>query len=621
MINLVIFSSSLLALVVAPEVLGSWMMRRIGLETKPDTLSVAYGLGLALITEILICMGLTGIYTRPAMAGLWTILLILGAGRTAWKCKRWNVREFFQEREGELLPPWLRIGTVVMLALCLATVMTPETRHDPYDYHLTAPTLYLALGSIAEIPWHVFTYMPKNTEILYGLALGVGNDSMAKLFHFVFGCLCVLTLTQWIKKYLGTAAGWMTAFSVVSMPLFGFLATSAYVDLALAFWELLATACLLRVWDEQEGNKKTVWLGLSAFFAGMALATKYVAWMVFLLPYAGMVYYTLHRRVAPRLWTAGGMIGLGILPVLPWWITNWVWTGNPVYPLLPSIFGMHTPAAAEAYGFFRGHAPAMEMFYPENLAPYLWMRFGKLMLDGNALMLIGLVGILLQPLWKTLKTDRPIRVPAQTGIYGFIVFSGILFLLGTDNHDGRFCFATLALLAIPATQVLVALEEKMIENGNRNRLVLPLIFLVLIFNGLSYRFAQMNDLRETFIPVFSEEQHEDWLTNHFPDYPLVQWANRNLPKDSYVLGMGYPLRLNHISGNKYGTLPFAQGWTAETPMRQRLEDIKLYGITHVVVPNEILDLSRDLSSLAPDFLQPVFQYRGKTIYAIQREGQ
>ena len=42
----------------------------------------------------------------------------------------------------------------------------------------------------------------------------------------------------------------------------------------------------------------------------------------------------------------------------------------------------------------------------------------------------------------------------------------------------------------------------------------------------------------------------------FVNYPVIQWAEKNLPPDSMILGLGYPLRLKHIAKIKYGYVPF-----------------------------------------------------------------
>ena len=100
-----------------------------------------------------------------------------------------------------------------------------DSRNAPrsyYDYHLTIPTIYLSYGKIVEIPWHVFAYMPKNCEILYGMALGIGNDSLTKLTHFIFGCLCLLCVSSWIKRIAGHEASMLAGLLVVTLTDFWF---------------------------------------------------------------------------------------------------------------------------------------------------------------------------------------------------------------------------------------------------------------------------------------------------------------------------------------------------------------------------------------------------------------
>ena len=347
-----------------------WLFR---LE-RPRSFSITTcGLGLVWLTLILILAGLLHCYNTATMWGIFFVWIVAAGIQSALLYLHCPPSESFLKKEVEWLFLIFRLYLVVMLLLCFSTVMTPETRHDPYDYHLTIPALYLAQESIVEIPWHVFTYMPKNGEILYGLALGIDNDSFAKLIHYLFGLFCVFTLYSFGLRIGGKLMGFLMAVLAVTLPLFGFLATSAYVDLIRAFWELLAYYCLWCCWENREQVSETrKWILFSCLFAGMALGTKYVSWFVFYPPYGICLLFTLFLvRLGNRLTLIPFMVLLTSFPVIPWLTLNAVWTGNPIYPLLPSIFGMHIPPAREAYEFFLRHTPSADLSGVRNCLVYL----------------------------------------------------------------------------------------------------------------------------------------------------------------------------------------------------------------------------------------------------------
>jgi len=617
LINLVIFLASIIVFTYGCETAGCGILRLLKCTPVPKAIAVSWGTGIAFLILLLTVFGMLGLYLNPVLWSIWTALLVLGTGRIIHHCKSFRSQRFKPERETEWISLICQISAFVLLAICFLTVMTPETRHDPYDYHLMVPTVYLAEGAITEIPWHVFSYMPKNTEMLYLLALGIGNDSVAKLIHFIFGCFCLLILASWVQSSFKKEGLWLAVFLTATMPLFGFIATSAYVDLALGFWQLLSLYCLSRTKiTENPEISPFKWFLLSAFFAGMALGTKYVAFAVFLPAYVICAGMCLWQSSNNRTKTVFSMSVVGMIPVIAWLALNMSWTKNPLYPLFPTVFGFHIPPAEEAYTFFRNHAPPLEVFKPANVIPFIWMRFSRLMLDGNALFVVGIIAALAYPVLKKAQNSSMRDVPFQSGIFLFVSLSTLAFLAGTDNHDGRFFFATLVLLSIPSAQALMALHQAAVEQRTVGRVILPLILLFFFFNGVSYRFAQMNDQRETFIPIVTTEQRDEWLVHRFPDYDITDWSNHHLPQDSVVMGMGYPLQRRFISKSKFGYLPGVEPFTEDSPALENISKLRQLGVTHFLNPNPFFTLPDDADGTDYLGIHPLYQHRGKTVYQI-----
>ncbi|MFB3786302.1 MAG: ArnT family glycosyltransferase [bacterium] len=522
-----------------------------------------------------------------------------------------------QELESTLNPLFLRIGLGVLLLVYLLNGLTPETRHDPYDYHLTIPTLYLADGKIVEIPWHVFSYMPKNGEILYGLALGIGDDTLTKLIHFLFGGYCLLAAASFLHKIQGYEAALMAAFFIASLPVFGFLCTSSYIDLIRSFWELSALYLLYLVWEGRGAEGRSAHLVLSTLFAGMALGTKYVSWLVFFPGYAillGLTLWTTGLIRSPR-WL--GLCALaGALPVAPWLATNAVWTGNPMYPLFPSLFGMHIPPAEEAYRFISEHQPDSYYRSAQNIIPYIFTRLGNLLIEGNALVLVGIAGWLTSFWWRFTSTGRRLISPAFWGLLGYTVLSSLLFFVEADNADGRFFFSTLVLLTIPSVFLLIALYHSIRSTSLLSLYFLPAITVFLLTNALIYRYHQILDLGESMLPILTQEQRDEWLSQRSVSYPVIQWAEKNLPPESLILGLGYPLRLKHIAKNKYGYIPFLEDLPDAAPASALAQRLRGAGVTHILKPYPILRQDIDLSILETEYLQQVYIHRGLTLYKL-----
>ncbi|MBN2328375.1 MAG: glycosyltransferase family 39 protein [Candidatus Omnitrophica bacterium] len=581
-------------------------------------LSCRVGLGLVFLTFILVLLGVFHLYTPSVLMIVWLVWLAASPVGLFQVRREPFFTESFPHGDPSWNPLFLRICLGVTLLMYLIFTMTPETRHDPYDYHLTIPALYLAHQSIVEIPWHVFSYMPKNCEILYGLALGVGNDSLTKLFHFLFGCLSVLSVASFMKRTADHEASMLAGLLVVTLPVFGFLATLSYIDLGRAFWELSALYMLAHAWHETPDKTRRYSFLLSALFAGMALGTKYVSFLVFFPPYLLLAALTLWKRIVDRrlCLTLFGTLCI-LAPLSPWLIYNAVWTGNPVYPLLSSLFGMNIPPAQAAYDFIRGHAPQMETFTWPAFPGYILSRINGLLLDGNALFLIGLIALATTPWWRRQSIGRSLPAFARRGFVFYIVASTILFLAGSDNMDGRFFVSTLMLLAAPVVFFLYAVSSTIHQTSPWGRYVIPGFALVLFANSATYRFNQMKALDESPMPILTDSQRDQWLSRRFRYYEATQWANHNLPADATVLGMGYPLRLKFIAKIKYGYIPFLHDLNSETSLEDLAKRLYQNDVLYIVKPFITLDPPFDLSLLNPDYMKSIYSYRGIEIFKLR----
>ncbi len=226
---------------------------------------------------------------------------------------------------------WGRRYLALTLALTALLALTPPTSWDGLFYHLTGPALYIAQGQIAlldvNIPHLAF---PSLMEMLFGLAMLLRSDVAAKLLHLTYGLLLAALVYRLSQRWQGReAAGW-SLLLLAAMPMVAVLAAWAYNDLALAFYQLAALYALL-AWQE---TQRWGWLGASGLLSGLALGLKYTA---FLLPLVGLIYlfWQPHHRRRAAL-TFALLTGLA---ALPWYLRNWAFTGNPVYPFLVGFFG------------------------------------------------------------------------------------------------------------------------------------------------------------------------------------------------------------------------------------------------------------------------------------------
>ncbi len=297
------------------------------------------------------------------IAGVGALGAAFGGGRLNWSEARVRLRN---PLEAVLtLAAWL----LALLGLILCALPPDGNEWDAIAYHLAFPKLYLQAGRMVEIPFMHQSYFPPLQDMLYLWGLSFGSESLAKTTHWSMGALTALGAAGFMQRCGGSGA-WAATLTL-GAPAFLWQMFSAYADLATALYASLAMFALAHGVRE----RRTDWLWLSGVMAGFALATKYtalLAWGVW-----GLVgLFWLWRERQGRL--AGSLMLAGLLALAigsPWYLRNWRWTGNPVYPFAYEIFGGKnwSQEQADAYRndqlqFGMGREPAQLVLSPWNLA-------------------------------------------------------------------------------------------------------------------------------------------------------------------------------------------------------------------------------------------------------------
>ena len=144
-------------------------------------------------------------------------------------------------------------------------------------YHLAAPAQYLRHGKIVELPYDHHSYFPFTMEMLFLWGLALRGPVLAKLFHWLMLPLCCAALVAIGKRHLSLRAGLLAAALFASLPFVLIEATTAYVDLGLTAFVLLAYLCFANWKSTGEGS----WLISCGLFCGFCLGTKYLGVLTF----------------------------------------------------------------------------------------------------------------------------------------------------------------------------------------------------------------------------------------------------------------------------------------------------------------------------------------------------
>jgi len=324
--------------------MGTWLLRRL-LPTGPppaETLVLGAGLGLGALGLLGLGVGLLGLF-RPAVAyGVTLALSLAFAPSLARTFRGWR---HWRPAEPPRFLPALYLSLIALWTLLMA--LLPPTDWDGLFYHLTGPKLYLQAGGIVggiDIPHLSF---PSLMEMLFAWAMLLRGDIAAKLLHTFFGLLLAGLVYLTARRFLNPKAAWPAVLLFASMPMVSTLAGWAYNDLALAFYQLASLHAFVqyRIGESENPQSPTSglrWLVLSGVFAGLAMGLKYTGFVTPVVV-GGLILWHV-RRASPSTFETSRFTGFALfslsalLVAWPWYVKNWAFTGNPVYPFLSSLF-------------------------------------------------------------------------------------------------------------------------------------------------------------------------------------------------------------------------------------------------------------------------------------------
>lgn len=500
-----------------------------------DLVWLAPALGLGGLGLLGLGLGLAGGWRRPLIYGLGLLAggllardgLVLGRQLVAW-------------RPGLAVGRWGRRYLALTLALTVLLALAPPISWDGLFYHLTGPALYIAQGQITPLDVNIpHLAFPSLMEMLFGLGVLVRGDGAAKLLHLVYGLLLAALVYRLSRRWQGReAAGW-SLLLLAAMPMVAVLAAWAYNDLALAFYQL-ATLYALLAWQE---TGRRGWLRASGVLSGLALGLKYTA---FPLPLVGLVYLLCqHRHRRRAILTFVLLTGL---VASPWYLRNWAFTGNPIYPFL--FAGRNWDEFRTAWyahaGTGIGWRPLDILALPVTMTlgrrdvNRYDGRMGPLFLALAPVMIWLLVGV-----WR--RRERSPRGQALTLLGGFAAVHALVWALGVIQSRALFQ----SRLFLPGFVALVPLlSETLVRLPALDRPAFSLSAFVRLLVGMTLALNLVNQiLGETGVVRFNPfgylagyESRSAYLERVIPygHYQAMVRLRETVPEDGRVLFLWEP---------------------------------------------------------------------------------
>lgn len=454
-----------------------------------------------------------------------------------------------------------KIALVILLTgLCLCIVilsLVPPISRDALTHHLAIPKLYLQQGAIYEIPELGFSYYPMNLDLLYMIPLAFGNDIAPKLIHFTFALLTGFLIYIYLKQKLNRVYALLGGLFFLSIPIIIKLSITVYVDLGLIFFTT-ASLLLLFLWTERRYQLR--YLVLSALFCGLAVGTKYNGLIALLLlsAFAPLLYSRTAETKASNLAAIkyGALFLLtALLIAAPWFIRNYIWTANPLFPLFDTVFNPtnHQTAVGGMDKFTLRRLYFKESTLQILLLPIRIFFQGQ---DNSPQYFDGQLNpfLLILPLFAFFKhKGSSVQLQKWAMLIFCVLF--LLFSLFQTNVRIRYIAPIIPFLVILSIFALHNLFSLATEYPNVTTqkvlryLVLLFVGTMLLYNG-SYLVGQFRYIRPLDF-MTGAISRDAYISRYRLEYPTIQFANKHSRPTTKTLCLflgnrGYYMDFPHI---------------------------------------------------------------------------
>ncbi len=511
--------------------LPGYALERLAVERgwlafAPELRGIArFGLGVGAWIVALFVLACCGLLIRPALL----VVSALATGMALWARLRLPSPQDDRSATANIRWPSITsilagIAVVAVLAPIYLLASSPVVSADAGAYHLTLPKLFLAQGGLQVVPLNVYSTWPLDIQLIYALAMAFGDFVVAKLAHFGFGILTLVSLYFGCKAFHRSASGWLAIPLLLANGVFAFELRVAYVDLAHAFFFLAGFLFMIDTLDQHRPSA----LWLSGICCGIAAGVKITGIV------SAMVIGTLF--LAANLRSGAGhrlpwrlFLVRFVMPVLVlWspWIIRLAWTtGNPAYPFFYETFGgpdwsatLGEQLSAWQSSIGMGRTPVDYLLLPLRVILLGELGYGRF--DGA----IGSFWIVLLPLamWNARHNRLTRRCLGVAGL-SFVFWA-------VSSQQMRFLIPILPLLAMAGGITIVELLDRL-PTASWQRVGKGLAFAA----ALSFFVATQARILSAGVRTFTVylRSDSDLIASAVP--PVYRFINQNLAQDARLL--------------------------------------------------------------------------------------
>jgi len=553
---------------VVSWIIGDFLFSRIistALVTKGERAVLIIVLGWGVLVVGMMILGVADFYQRWLLYALFIMITLWGFGQCYFEKRKFSDLRIFLANLTDNIAKTSNshlnaVAISIMLIVAAGSflwALAPAVRYDSLSYHLAVPMRYLAAGGMIEIPESVQTYWAHYGEMLYTLALLLGDQPLPSLINFCAGILLTVQIYFLGKHFKNETVGILAALIFYSLPIIGIETATTYVDILVALFVAAAFQAAL-FWHREKNDH---WLILVGIFSGLAIGTKLTAFWL-LLPFLGLLIFYItfikgdiysklsagsidaNVRVPRRslwiqgLWKSIITIGLPILVLFtPWLIRDWLWTGNPIFPNYNNIFNS-SQWFDRGFFFIKANAETFQSFFG---FPWLGITDSHRYYHEAPGAVLGALPMLSLPWFYSWYPQ--LRAKRRSYLLIFATALLAVALLFSVAYHARYLLPLYGLLSIFAAINLETLGQMSFAWKKSIGIALGLLFFIYIFSTRLAFTVRWWEIPERYpVKIWLDlESQEQFIDRVLPVYGAFNFLDRQ--GAFKVLSIGNELRL------------------------------------------------------------------------------
>lgn len=588
-----------LTLVTAAAATGHAICNRLHLRFSTPVEEVAFSLfvGTGVVGLLVLFFGLAG-WLRP-MPILVLLVVSVVASRRSWtrlyELITQGVQNLTHHREAAI-PALIFLALVIFLTLRAAV---PFTSADEVIYHLPVTSAFVQRGAVYPMFDNSLGNFPFLLHMIYAVCLLAGSDIAPRLISLFLAIGTSFAIFGFCSRYLNPRIAAVAMFAFFGAGMVVEVAVTTRIDVSLAGMLFLCTYAMVNYLDTGQRG----WLWVSALLAGFSLGIKHTAilWLAFIgLMYLVQRLMFQRESIVPVLRSGFAYALLAFAIASPWYIKNYVWFHNPVYPLLTGevaefgpkgirYFDANDEQRLEAhFNVARSEIPEIVKAQENELVeatnsriqrhPLRWWEiFFK---PNNYLMAephhYPNYLFLIIPLLVFLKKPKWIR-------WLLILSVGFVFAVTWTSWIARYLLPAYPALTIVAAYTLVELSERLKPRfPSLEKLYIYAIAAALgvVLTGSILSIRTFNS-----VSYLTGKRSRQQTISRFTYYQPIRFINTSLPSNARILLVGaqlsYGIEREHLTDEIWFATKWRRVLIRNTSFEAVNEDLKQQGFTHI----------------------------------------